>query len=56
MYYIQRKDGGHIETVDEFESFREARAMLSEYITSDRSARYYISPRPCVAWTIEEEE
>jgi len=49
-YYIQRKGGGYLETVDEFESGQDARAMLAEYIMSDPSAVYRISTRPCKAW------
>lgn len=31
MVYIQRKDGRDLETVDEFEAYKEARAMVKEY-------------------------
>ena len=51
MIYIQRRDSRHLETVDEFETIKEARAMLAEYIMADSTARYYISRRPCKAWT-----
>jgi len=50
MYYIQRKDQYYLETVDEFNNYREARAMLAEYRMSDYSARYYISSRACKDW------
>jgi len=50
MFYIQRKDSRQLETVDEFEKFKEARAMLKEYRLSDYSAYYYISSRACKAW------
>lgn len=50
MFYIQRKDSSGLETVDEFESRKEARAMLKEYQMSDRSADFYISTRACKAW------
>jgi hypothetical protein len=50
MYYIQRKDSNGLETVDEFTSRLEAKAMLSEYRLSDWSATYYLSSRPCKAW------
>ena len=36
MLYIQRKDSNGLETVDEFETRKEARAMLKEYKLSDR--------------------
>jgi len=49
-YYIQRRDGKQLETVDEFENRKEARAMLTEYRISDNSARYYISIRACKYW------
>ena len=51
MKYIQRKDESGLETVDEFETMREAREMLTEYLVSDPSACYYISSRPCKGWT-----
>lgn len=51
MIYIQRRDSRHLETVDEFETMKEARAMLAEYRLSDPSAYYYTSRRPCKAWT-----
>jgi hypothetical protein len=49
-FYIQRNGQGYLETVDEFTSKREARAMLAEYRMSDPSADYYLSSRPCKAW------
>jgi hypothetical protein len=50
MKYIQRKDNRHLETVDEFETMAEARAMVKEYRMADPSAEYYISSRPCKEW------
>lgn len=50
MYYIQRKDRRYLETVEEFTTRKEARAMLAEYCMCDPSARYYISTRACKAW------
>lgn len=50
MYYIQRKDGRWLETVDEFETRKEAQSMLEEYRMSDGTARFYISTRPCNNW------
>lgn len=50
MYYIQRRDSRQLETVDEFSTRKEARAMLAEYQLSDPSASYYISTRPCKTW------
>lgn len=53
MIYIQRKDGHQLETVDEFPTRKEALAMLREYRLADWSATYYLSTRPCKAWTIK---
>jgi len=50
MKYIQRKDSCGLETVDEFGTFKEARAMVAEYRMSDPYAEYYISTRPCKGW------
>lgn len=50
-YYIQRKSEGKLETVDHFNTRREARAMLAEYQMSDHAALYYISTRACMGWT-----
>jgi hypothetical protein len=52
MYYIQRRSINHnyLETMDEFESHKEANATLHEYQLCDYSAHYYISSRCCKAW------
>lgn len=50
MYYIQRKEGKELETVDQFDTRKEARDMVKEYQMSDTSARYYISTRACKHW------
>tara|TARA_R110001632_G_scaffold199971_1_gene322583 strand:+ start:399 stop:578 length:180 start_codon:yes stop_codon:yes gene_type:complete len=51
MRYIQRKDyDGNLETVDEFESRKEAVNILKEYRIYDTSAFYYISQKPCRDW------
>jgi len=50
MKYIQRKEGKELETVDEFETMKEARLMLKEYRISDPYAEYYISSRCCKHW------
>ena len=52
MRYIQRKDPNGLETVDEFDTYKEAREMVKEYRMSDRSAEFYISTRPCNDWKI----
>lgn len=51
-YYIQRKDGRDLETVDAFNSYREAYDMLKEYRLSDDTASYYISSRCCMAFEL----
>lgn len=48
--YIQRKDSNGLETVDEFTTRKEARAMLKEYQTAGHSAEYYTSSRACKNW------
>ena len=54
MKYIQRKDSyGNTETVDEFESRKEAIKMLKEYRLSDKSAYFYVSQKPCKDWQDE---
>lgn len=49
-YYVQRKDGKHLETVDQFETYKEALAMVKEYRMADPYAEYYLSRRPCAGW------
>lgn len=50
MTYIQRKDGSDLETVDQFDTRKEARAMLAEYRMADPYASYYLSSRACKGW------
>jgi hypothetical protein len=50
MTYVNMKYNGQTETVDEFTTRKEARAMLAEYRMSDPSSHYYISQRACNAW------
>lgn len=50
MIYIQRKDSNYLETVDQFDTRREAIKMLAEYRLSDPYAYYYLSQRPCKDW------
>ena len=52
MFYIQRKAGRTLETVDEFTTLKEARAMLTEYSMADPTAYHYISARACRAWGV----
>ena len=49
-YYIQRKEGRNLETVDEFTTRKEANEMRREYVMSDPTARFYISTRACKNW------
>lgn len=50
--YIQRRSINHnyLETVDEFETRKEANATLREYQLCDYSAHYYLSSRCCKSW------
>jgi len=50
MIYIQRKDAHYLETVDEFETIKEARRCLAEYRFADSAGLYYLSSRACKAW------
>ena len=49
--YIQLYRNGRRETVDEFDTFDEALAMVEEYRLSDLTGCYYISRRACSAWS-----
>lgn len=51
MQYIQRKENNQLETVDQFDTYKEARAMLTEYRIADPYAHHYISQRACKEWT-----
>lgn len=51
--YIQRKSGSDLETVDQFDSAKEARKMVGEYAMSDPSAMFYTSSRACKGWHSE---
>jgi len=55
-HYIQRKDGRQLETVDQFDTLKEAREMLAEYRLADYSADYYISSRACKDWHDNDQE
>jgi len=50
MVYVQRKDSNYLETVDEFETMKEAREMLKEYRMSDPYGYFYLSQRACKDW------
>lgn len=51
MTYIQRRGGGYLETVDQFDTRREALTALREYRLADPSADYYLSRRACRHWS-----
>jgi len=51
MYYINIKQSGNVETLDQFETFKEAKTMLKEYrIASPYYHGAYISSRCTKAW------
>lgn len=50
LYYIQRREGRNLETVDEFTTRKEANEMVKEYRMADPTAEHYVSTRPCKAW------
>ena len=49
-YYVQRRDSEQLETVDEFETPKEAQAMVKEYRLADPAAFYFLSNRCCKVW------
>jgi len=50
MTYVQRRDRQGLETVDQFETYKEAREMVKEYNISDPYGSYYLSSRCCKEW------
>ena len=48
MWYINIKENGVVETIDEFETAKEARLMLTEYLMSD--GRCYLSKQCTKDW------
>ena len=50
MTYINIKNNNLVETVDEFESIREACKMIKEYRLADRYNNYYLSSRSTREW------
>ena len=55
-YYINRSGDGHLETVDEFDSRKEADEMVLEYRMSSPTARHYVSRRACANWKWKDDE
>jgi hypothetical protein len=50
-HYIQRRDHTNIvETVDEFETAKEAHKAAREYNLSDTTAVHYVAKKPTKAW------
>ncbi len=50
MVYINTKEYGKKETIDEFETRKEARAMLAEYQLAFNSGELYLSQRATIEW------
>lgn len=48
--YINTKTSDGVETVDEFDTYKEAREMVKEYNLSDTYNHYYISQRSTKEW------
>ena len=48
--YINLKENGEVETIDEFDTRKEAREMLSEYQMAYHGAGVYISTRCTNDW------
>lgn len=56
MFYINTKTIDGVETVDQFETRKEAREMLSEYQMSAPEMGYYLSTRATREWRESEKE
>ena len=51
MYYINSKQYGDVETVDQFETYREAREMIREYrLAYPAGYSLYLSQRSTKDW------
>ena len=50
MTYVNIKVEGVVETVDQFETYREARKVCKEYNFSDSTQTYYTSSRSTKEW------
>jgi len=50
MNYINMKNNGVVETVDEFETYKEAKEMLQEYLMAFHGGNVYISQRCTKDW------
>ena len=50
-HYIQRRDNTNtVETIDEFETAKEAYKSAREYNLADPTAVHYVAKKPCKAW------
>ena len=49
-YYIQRRENGKLETVDEVQGYKEAKVSRDEHNASTDTAFHYISTRACRGW------
>ena len=49
-WYLNIKTAGVVETIDEFETAKEARLMRKEYQMGDSSNLYYLSMRCTKEW------
>lgn len=54
MVYVLRKGSNGLETVDQFETRKEARVALWEYRLFDPYASYYLSQRACKDWYLKQ--
>lgn len=50
MFYINIRNNGQVETVDQFDTKKEADEMVKEYNISDSANFYYISTRTNKEW------
>lgn len=50
MFYIQRRSGRDLETIDQFETRKEATDACHEYNLADKSAYHYVSRSACKAY------
>lgn len=49
-FYIQRKQGGNVETIDKVDDRREAHRLAAEYNLADKTAYHYVSRAPSKSW------
>ena len=50
MYYINWKQSGQVETIDQADTYKEAKFLLSEYILAYGGGYIYISSRSTKEW------